>query len=89
MYWVYILLCFDGTFYVGHTRDLQDRLARHNAGTAALYTRIRRPVTLVYSEAHTEESNAVAREMQLKKWSRAKKKALIDGDMSRLRKLSH
>ena len=89
MYHVYIVRCSDGTYYVGHTRDREDRIKRHNDGTAAAYTRVRRPVVLVYSEPHTDEISAVRRELQIKNWSHAKKDALLRADKDELHRLSH
>ena len=85
---VYIPLCSDGSYYVGHTEDLWQRIRDHNDGLGAKFTFKRRPVRLAYSEPHDTEEKTVQRERQLKGWSRAKKKALIDGDLSRLRRLS-
>lgn len=85
---VYILLCADGAYYVGHTSDLKDRIACHNAGRGATFTAARLPVTLVYSEIHSTESDAATRELQLKKWSHAKKAALVHGERQRLHALS-
>ncbi|MCX7007284.1 MAG: GIY-YIG nuclease family protein [Kiritimatiellaeota bacterium] len=87
-YWVYILLCADGRFYVGHTNNLKERVACHNAGRGALFTSIRRPVRLVHSEEFGTESAAVAREIQIKHWSHAKKTALVKGELQRLHALS-
>ncbi len=75
----YIVRCSDGTLYTGYSRDLQKRLAQHNAGLGAVYTRGRRPVCLVYAEAFPTQREAMQRECRLKKWSRAKKEALIAG----------
>ncbi len=86
-YHVYILRCSDGTYYVGHTDDLEARVRRHNDGRGAGYTRARRPVSLVCSEAFPTEALAVARECQLKNWSQAKKEALIAGNKRVLRRL--
>jgi len=88
LYFVYILRCSDGSYYVGSTQNLEERLQAHNDGKATRYTFLRRPVQLVYSEAHDAESAAVRRERQIKKWSRAKKKALMAGNLERLRELS-
>jgi putative endonuclease len=77
--WVYILRCIDGTFYVGHTNDLDARLVAHNTGTAARYTAERRPVQIAYAEPVGSENAAIARERQLKRWTRIKKEALISG----------
>lgn len=85
---VYVLLCADGTFYVGATTDLFGREKTHNEGHGSEYTSRRRPVRLVYSEAHESWSAARRREVQLKHWSRAKKQALIAGDRASLHALA-
>ncbi len=86
---VYILKCRDGSFYVGSTRSaLENRVAEHDNGTHDGYTRRRRPVELVFSETFDRITDAIAAERQLKGWSRAKKKALIDGDMAQLQQLA-
>ncbi len=85
---VYILQCADGSYYVGHTVDLRRRVVMHNGGGGSTYTFKRRPVSLVYSEIADTEAAAAERERQFKGWSRAKKKALIDGDVPRLKRLS-
>ena len=85
---VYVLLCSDGTYYVGCTTDLRERERIHNEGHGAEYTASRRPVRMVYSEPHDSWPAARKRETQLKRWSRAKKKALIEGDPSRLHRLA-
>jgi len=84
---VYILRCSDGSLYIGHTDDLQARVGSHNAGLAALFTRKRRPVTMVYSEHHPSRQAACRRERQLKRWTRRKKDALVSGDLARLKRL--
>ena len=86
--YVYIVRPSDGSYYVGHTRALDERLQAHNQGKAARYTFSRRPVTLVYSKAAESERGAVRREVQIKKWTRAKKEALIDEGTERLKSLS-
>src|SRR5262245_58810381 len=88
MWWVYILRCSDRHLYVGHTGELTTRIACHNAGLASRFTARRRPVILAYSESHQHRAAAVAREQQLKRWSAAKKEALIVGDATRLKELS-
>ena len=75
--YTYILRCADGTLYTGWTNDLAQRLAAHNAGTAAKYTRSRRPVELVYYETFPAREAAMARERAIKGLSRAEKLALI------------
>lgn len=61
-WWVYLLRCGDGTLYTGITDDLDRRLAAHNAGRGAKYTRSRRPVTLVWREEQPDKSAALRRE---------------------------
>ncbi len=78
-YFVYILLCSDGTLYVGSTSDLVKRERVHNEGRGAKYTSGRRPVCVVYSEVHQSRSAAQRREAQLKRWPRPKKMALVEG----------
>lgn len=87
-HWIYILRCSDGSYYVGRTLNLEARLSAHNAGHGPRYTRSRRPVRLVFQEAHDNGESATKRERQLKRWSRAKKQALTEGDLERLRSLS-
>jgi len=87
-YYVYILRCSDGSYYVGSTQDVTKRVQAHNDGKAATFTKMRRPVTLEYSELCESETAAVRREHQIKKWSRVKKEALIKGNMEALHQLS-
>jgi len=77
MTWVcYLLRCADDTLYCGITNDLEKRIAAHNEGIAAKYTRGRTPVKLIYTEPCADKSAALKREMQIKKLSRLKKWAL-------------
>ena len=87
-WFAYILLCSNGSYYVGHTEDLEARLTLHNAGKGAHYTAHRRPVFLAYSESFPTRRLAMEREKQLKKWSRAKKQALVNEDLNRLHDLA-
>ncbi len=87
-WYTYILQCSDDSYYVGHTEDLLNRLDAHNAGHGAIYTKNRRPVRLVYSEPHSTRADATTREKQIKRWSKAKKRALIDGDRQALHALA-
>jgi putative endonuclease len=73
----YILLCADGTFYVGSTRDLLRRLWEHRQGLGAEYTRTRLPVRLLYFEQNERVSEAWGRERTVHGWTRSKKKKLI------------
>ena len=86
-FWVYVLRCADGSYYAGHTDNLAMRLAEHAAGQGGRYTAARRPVTLVFSEDCDSHQQALARERQLKGWSRRKKEALIRGDWGELSRL--
>jgi putative endonuclease len=74
---VYLVRCRDGSLYCGWTDDLVRRLARHNAGTGAAYTRSRRPVVLVYHEPYADKRQAMAREYAIKRLSRADKLRLL------------
>lgn len=78
MYYVYILCCADNTLYTGVTTDLDRRLKEHNSSSlGAKYTRVRRPVTLVYSQCFENRSSAQIEESRIKKLSRYKKLALL------------
>ena len=79
-FWVYMLRCRDGSYYAGHTDDLQARLWQHQEGLGADWTKRRRPVELVWCEEMPTRDDAFAAERMIKKWSRAKKEALITGD---------
>src|SRR5436309_16084564 len=83
-----MLRCSDGHYYVGHTDDLDARIAQHQAGAIPGYTEKRRPVTLVWSDRFPERDQAFAVERQIKGWSRAKKEALIRGDWDGLQSLT-
>jgi predicted GIY-YIG superfamily endonuclease len=72
-WYVYILECSDGSYYIGHAKDINTRLEEHNSGRGAGYTRSRRPVRLLYSEKHNIRTEAVRRETQIKKWSHGTK----------------
>jgi len=76
--WVcYLLRCADDTLYCGISNDLDKRIAAHNAGEGAKYTRARVPVELVYSEKHKDRSTASKREVEIKALTRLAKLALI------------
>ncbi len=89
MFWVYILRCADDGFYVGHTDNLETRLAQHAHGTfSTCYTFGRRPVQLVYSQEFPSREEALSTERQIKGWNRAKKTALIKGDWGEVSRIS-
>ena len=87
-FYVYILRCADGSYYTGHTENLETRLAAHQNGDIKGHTLSRRPVTLVFTDQFPSRQDAFERERQIKGWSRAKKEALIDNDWDRLVTLS-
>ena len=86
--WTYILGCSDGSYYVGCSSNLEQRIAQHNAGTFGGYTASRRPVKLLWSQEFVDIRDAIAAERRLKKWTRAKKEALMNGDFVVLHELS-
>ncbi len=79
VWFVYILRCADGTLYTGSIKDLARRTQQHNDGTAARYTRSRRPVKLVYHESQRSQCFALRREAAIKKLTRQPKLAMIQG----------
>lgn len=85
-FWVYILRCADGTYYTGHTDDLDRRVAQHQAGDIPGYTHDRRPVELMFAETFAERIDALERERQIKDWSRKKKEALFSNDFVAVRR---
>ena len=87
-FWVYILRCSDDSFYVGHTDDLELRFAQHQSGACGGYTSERLPVELAWASEMPSRDEAIQREMQIKRWSRAKKAALIEGEWRRVRMLA-
>ncbi len=87
-FYVYILRCRDGSYYTGHTEDLEVRVAQHQRGTFPGHTHSRRPVELVWSEAFGERYEALTAERQIKGWTRPKMEALIAGDWQRLSNLA-
>ena len=87
-FYAYMLRCSDGSFYVGHTDDLDLRIAHHIHGTFGGYTARRRPVTLVWTDTFQTRIEALTVERKIKGWSRAKKQALIEGDWERISQLA-
>ncbi len=77
-WYVYILRCSDDTLYTGSTNNLEKRLAAHNSGQGAKYTRVRRPCVMVYHEGAEDRSAALRRENAIKKLRRADKILLIE-----------
>jgi putative endonuclease len=75
----YIVECADGTYYTGWAVDPERRVAVHNKGRGARYTRMRLPVKLVYVEAQPDRTTAMKREIAIKRMDRARKMRLIEG----------
>ena len=78
MPFVYIVRCADGTLYTGWTTDVMRRVAQHNAGRGARYTRMHGPVTLVYHEEAPDRAAAMRRERAIKKLDRERKERLVE-----------
>jgi putative endonuclease len=78
-FYVYILKCSDGSYYIGHTDNMERRLGQYNAGFCTGYVAKRLPVELVFVEPCASRAEAISAEHQWKKWSRKKKEALIIG----------
>jgi putative endonuclease len=76
-HYVYVLECADGSLYTGYTTDVERRVAEHDAGEGAKYTRGRTPVELVYVETFDSRSAAMSREHEIKQLSRAEKERLV------------
>ncbi|KPL69380.1 excinuclease ABC subunit C [Erythrobacter sp. SG61-1L] len=87
-FYAYLLRCNDGSYYAGHTDDLDLRMAQHQTGALGGYTAKRLPVELVWSDSFPSRDDAFAAEHRIKGWSRAKKEALIAGDWELVSRLS-
>ena len=87
-YYVYILRCSDGSYYTGHTDQMEARLVAHQSGHFSGYTSERIPVELVFLEELNSRDEAFRRERQIKGWSRSKKEALMANDWEKLVLLS-
>lgn len=87
-FFAYMLRCADGSYYLGHTDELEKRVAEHQHGEGCAWTKSRLPVDLVWCQEFPDRDAAREAEQQIKRWSRAKKEALIAGDYDRPRLLS-
>jgi putative endonuclease len=87
MYFVYIIRCKDNSLYTGITNDLERRFNEHKTGIGGHYTSSKEVDKIVYTEQHPNRSSALKREAQIKKWTKAKKEALIAGNKKLLREL--
>ena len=88
-FFVYMLKCRDGSYYIGHTDDIEKRIAEHNDGSIKCYTQSRLPVKVVYTKDFATRDEALIAERQIKGWSRIKKEALIRDDWDMIKKLSN
>ncbi|MGX0554128.1 GIY-YIG nuclease family protein [Staphylococcus hominis] len=77
-HFVYIVRCSDNSLYTGYTNNIEARINKHNAGKGAKYTKIRRPVMLVYQEMYETKSEALRREYEIKTFTRQRKLKLIE-----------
>jgi predicted GIY-YIG superfamily endonuclease len=84
----YMLRCADGSYYLGHSDELEKRIAEHQHGQGCAWTKSRLPVELVWRQEFPDRDAARAAEHQIKRWTRAKKEALIAGDYDRLQLLA-
>lgn len=87
-FYAYLLRCSDGSFYAGHTDNLDLRVAAHKQGDASGYTAPRRPIALVWSESFDTRDEALAAERRIKGWSRGKKQSLVEGNWERIKVLA-
>lgn len=89
MFYFYVVRCSDNSLYCGQTNNLEKRIKEHNSSSVrgAKYTKIRKPVNLVYSEKYPTLQEAMKHEWQIKKWTKSKKEALIARDLVLLKKL--
>lgn len=83
-YYVYVLLCSDGSYYVGHTDNIENRLEQHKNKVYQTYTSSRLPIKLVFHQEFESRDEAFTAERKIKDWSRKKKEALINGDFDLL-----
>ena len=88
MPYMYILRCSDGSYYTGSTVDIERRLAQHQEGLGAEYTKHRRPVTIAFAQWHERVDDAFESEKRVQGWSRAKKEALMRGDDAAIQRQS-
>ena len=88
IFYVYILRCHDTSYYIGHTDNIEKRMAEHRSGAQHIYTKKRLPVELVFLQEYPTRDDAFNAEHTIKKWSRRKKEALIQSAWPELKKLA-
>ena len=87
-FWTYILRCSDGIYYTGHTEDIDKRIAEHVSGALTGFTHAKRPLEFMWADEFPSRAEALEAELKIKKWSRAKKEALIAADWKKLRRFA-
>ncbi len=88
MFWVYILRCSDGSYYTGHTDNLETRIGAHQSGECDGYTATRLPVELAWSQEFVTREEALSAEAQIKGWSRKKKEAMMRSEWEEVSRLA-
>jgi putative endonuclease len=83
MYFIYILLCQDGSYYTGSTNDVEKRFKKHLEGSGARYTKSHKPVRILYKEKFDTKSKALKREAEIKKMTRKEKEILLQQNISK------
>lgn len=78
MWYIYILLCSDGSLYTGSSPNPKERFQQHKSGKGGRYTRSHKPIKLLYAEKLESKSTALKRELQIKSWSRDKKISILN-----------
>jgi putative endonuclease len=87
-FYVYILRCSDGSYYTGHTDNLEKRMAEHQSGEYGGYASTRLPVQLLWSQDCATRLEALSAEQQIKGWSRKKKEAMMRGDWKAVQQIA-
>ena len=85
---MYILECTNDTLYIGTTKNIERRFNEHISGSGGYYTSYAKPIKILYKETFKLKAQAENRERQIKRWSKVKKRALIEGDFEQLKLLS-
>ena len=83
-FFLYILKCNDGSYYTGHTDEIEKRITEHILGSTLSYTSTRLPIELVFIQDFNSRAEAIDMERRIKKWFRKKKEALIEGNWKKI-----
>lgn len=88
-FYVYILKCKDNSYYVGHTDDIEQRIAQHKSKSYPdCYTKTRLPIEVVFIQQFPTREESIVAEQKIKKWTRNKKEALINNNWDKIKELS-